>query len=75
MINPNFTIISISLKNYNLPVPGGFSDLINQSGAWKYKTDDSANEEKDIMKNYERKIKSENGKLRTYLTYQSPVLS
>jgi hypothetical protein len=75
MINPNLTIISISIKNYKFPVPDGFSELINHSGAWRYKTEDSANEEKDITRDYERRVKSENGKLRTYLTYKSPVTS
>ncbi|WP_110926820.1 hypothetical protein [Bacillus massiliglaciei] len=66
-------VTGISLNGYEIPVPPGLSELLNNAGAWVYEvpgTEVEEEEEEDPLKDYERKVVLENGSLRIYLTYK-----
>lgn len=62
-------VTQIKLEGHNLPVPAGFSDLLNDSKVWVLKQEGGINEDSKLLSKYERKVSLEDGKLRTYLTY------
>ncbi|PJN88230.1 hypothetical protein CVN76_05055 [Bacillus sp. mrc49] len=62
----------MSLGGYEIPIPKGLSELLNRSGAWKYRAPDSIQSESPL-EDYDRTVVKENGHLRTYLTYKKPV--
>ncbi|MCM3598972.1 hypothetical protein M4D55_24865 [Metabacillus idriensis] len=71
-IKQNLVITSMSLDGHDIPVPDGLSDLLNRSGAWNYVNPSETKENSDNpLKNYERKVVKQKGKLFTYLTYKN----
>lgn len=72
-VKEDLIVTSMSLGGYEVLVPKGLSELLNRSGAWKYKAPGVIEKEKNPLENYERKVIMEEGKLRTYLTYKMPI--
>ncbi|MGE8080482.1 hypothetical protein [Peribacillus loiseleuriae] len=61
-------VTSISLDGHNIPVPEGLSEILNRSGGWE--TVKSGSNDNDPLKDYEKKVVLENGRLFTRLTYK-----
>lgn len=70
-LNVDLVITSMSLDGYEIPIPKGLSELMNRAGAWELVKPESSSEDDDCLKNYNRKVVVEDGKLRTYLTYKT----
>lgn len=66
----SFEIKSMCLDGYEIPIPEGFSDLMNRSGAWRLIESDK--KENPLVEEYDRKVVKEGGRLRSYLTYKGP---
>jgi hypothetical protein len=58
-----FTITRMQIGKYEVPVPHGISELLNQSGAWVIKSEDTP-----PLKEYDRRVEKRDGKLFTILT-------
>lgn len=71
-VNIQFEITSMQLDGHDISIPKGFSEIMNRSGAWKY---EQLQSEDMCLKGYERKVRVEDGKLRTYLTYKGSTFS
>jgi len=69
-LSESLIITSMSLDGHNVIVPQGLSQLFNEAGAWKYMGTESKNED-NVLKNYDRKVVFEDGKMRTYITYKT----
>ncbi|MFS0766168.1 hypothetical protein [Peribacillus phoenicis] len=68
-IKQELIVTGISLDGFEIPVPEGLSEILNNAGAWVYK--EKVEEDGDNpLKDYDRKVVLEDGKLRTYLTYK-----
>lgn len=62
-MKPHFTITSLKIGEYEVPVPHGLSELLNNAGAWR-----ESRTELTLPNDYERKVEMRNGKLYTVLT-------
>jgi hypothetical protein len=61
---PRFTITGIKIDDYDLPVPHGLSELLNEAGAWGIPEKEST-----ISDQYDRRVeKREDGSIVTVLT-------
>lgn len=60
---PQINIKSIKVEGYEVQVPTGLSELLNSSGAWGMKQQESS-----FVKQYDRKVEMRDGKLVTRLT-------
>jgi hypothetical protein len=64
MEKPQFTITKMMIGDYEVPVPHGLSELLNEAGAWVIRKEPS-----EINKEYDRRIeKREDGTIVTVLT-------
>jgi hypothetical protein len=63
MENPQFTITKMKIGDYEVPVPHGLSELLNDSGAWVIRT----NKPKPNNQ-YERRVEKKDGNIVTFLT-------
>jgi hypothetical protein len=59
----NFIITRMQVGEFEVPVPVGLSELLNQAGAWGIR-----NEEPEHLKEYERRVEMRDGKIFTVLT-------
>jgi hypothetical protein len=59
----NFIITRMQVGEFEVPVPFGLSELLNQAGAWGIR-----NEESEHLKEYERRVEMRDGKIFTVLT-------
>lgn len=73
-IKEELIITGMTLDGYEVPIPEGFSELMNRSGAWEYIEPDESSDS-GYLKNYDRRVAREDGRLRTYLTYKNPLSS
>lgn len=70
-ITEELIVTEMSLEGHKLKIPKGFSELLNRSGAWEYIKPDDSKKENGNLKDYDRKVVLEDGRLRTYLTYKN----
>jgi hypothetical protein len=61
-LQPQFTITRMQVGDFEVPVPVGLSELLNQAGAWGPKR------EPTHLKEYDRRVEMRDGKLFTVLT-------
>jgi hypothetical protein len=59
----NITITGMSLDGHQVPVPTGFSELLNASGSWVNQKPESV-----FSHSYDRRVEKRNGNLVTVLT-------
>jgi hypothetical protein len=59
---PRFTITKLRIGEYEVPVPEGLSELLNDGGAWTTTRKEGRN-----LKEYERKVEMKNGQIITTL--------
>jgi hypothetical protein len=57
----NFIITRMQIGEFEVPVPPGLSELINQASAWGVKAPEH-------LKEYDRRVEMRNGELFTILT-------
>jgi hypothetical protein len=64
-MKPNFIITRMQVGGFEVPIPVGLSELLNQAGAWGIRNDEPVH-----LKQYDRRVEMRNGKLFTVLTKQ-----
>ncbi len=73
-VTEELIVTEMSLEGHMLKIPKGFSELLNRSGAWEYIKPDDLKRKDGNLKDYDRKVVLEDGRLRTYLTYKNDSL-
>lgn len=73
-VSEELIVTEMSLEGHMLKIPKGFSELLNRSGAWEYIKPDDSKRKDGNLKDYDRKVVLEDGRLRTYLTYKNDSL-